>query len=71
MAASEKHGLAVAFELFEAGRLMREARFRREHPDWSQQQVADAVSAWLCERPGAPHGDSAGRPGSLARFSRD
>ena len=46
----------------ELGAQIRERRFRREHPAASDDDVAAFMRAWWSERPGAPFGDSAGRP---------
>lgn len=54
--------LQVALDLFEAGVAMMRQKLRREHPDWSEAEVEARLSAWLQERPGAEHGDAAGRP---------
>lgn len=34
------------------------ARLRREHPEWSDQELDQRMLAWLHERPG--HGDAQG-----------
>lgn len=54
-------GLATALELAELGARMVEAKFRREHPDATDQEVAARVNEWWSDRPGAPHGDCPGR----------
>lgn len=54
-------GLVTAFELAELGARMVEARFRREHPDATDEAVAAHVRAWWLDRPGAPDGDCIGR----------
>ena len=61
MAVQRASNLAVALELAELGARMVEARFRREHPDASDEVVAAHVRAWWLERPGAPFGDCTGR----------
>lgn len=43
------------------GAHMVEARFRREHPDAPEDEVAARVRAWWLDRPGAPDGDAVGR----------
>jgi hypothetical protein len=53
-------GVAVACELAEMGGHMVEARFRREHPDASEVEVAERVRRWWLDRPGAPDGDAVG-----------
>jgi hypothetical protein len=55
-------GVQVACELAEMGAHMVEARFRREHPEASDDDVAAHVRAWWLERPGAPDGDATGVP---------
>lgn len=52
--------LRVAFDLFEVGVLMTRSRLRREHPDFSDEQIEASVMAWLHDRPGAPFGDYPG-----------
>jgi hypothetical protein len=59
--------LRRAFDLFEAGVELYRTRLRRVHPEWPDAQIEQAVGAWLRERPGAEHGDSAGRPCSFPR----
>jgi hypothetical protein len=60
--------LRLAFDLHEAGVSMMRARLRREHPDASPEAIERLLGEWLRTRPGAPHGDAAGRPGRLDRF---
>ena len=54
-------GLALALELTDLGQRLRTQRFRREHPDATDDEVEAFTRAWLMARPGAPHGDSPGR----------
>jgi hypothetical protein len=56
-----------AFDLFEAGVSMMRARLRREHPDADADEIEQLLNEWLSTRPGAEHGDSAGRPTTLGR----
>lgn len=56
--------LLQALELHDLGVLMQRTRLQREHPDWSQDEVEDAVRRWLRERPGAEFGDYPGPPSS-------
>lgn len=56
-------GLALALELTDLGVRLREQRYRREHPGATDDAVARFLAGWMAQRPGAPHGDSAGRPG--------
>jgi len=54
--------LRTAFELHEFGVRMQRQRFRRDNPDVSDADLDMLVRAWLQERPGAEHGDTAGSP---------
>lgn len=57
--------LRIAIDLFGVGEQMIRTRLRREHPQWSEEQVQAAVEQWLRERPGAEFGDCPGRPVAL------
>jgi len=59
---SASRRLQMAFQLHDAGVEMYRARMRREHPDASDDAIAELVGKWLRTRPGAEHGDAAGRP---------
>ena len=52
----------AALELFETGVAMMRQKLRREHPEWSDTQLETRLGQWLQDRPGAEHGDAAGRP---------
>lgn len=67
MADGAPTGLALALELSEAGILMREQRYRREHPDATDEAVESFMRGWIQERPGAPFGDAEGRSVELPR----
>ncbi len=54
--------LRTAFDLFVAGRRMMRQTLKRRHPEASDREIDDRLRAWLRERPGAEHGDAAGRP---------
>ncbi len=54
-------GLRTAFDLFVAGRHMMRQNLKRRHPEASDQEIDRLLRAWLRERPGAEHGDAAGR----------
>ena len=58
MPEQRRYPLEIVFDLFEAATEMVAAKYRREHPDASQQEVDAAVSAWVSSRPGAPDGDA-------------
>lgn len=57
---SEK--LRIAMELAEVGYEMMREKLRREHPDESDEQIQERLTAWLHHRPGAEYGDCVGRP---------
>jgi hypothetical protein len=59
MAAIAEH-LEDALELADLAERMVRARLRREHPDWSDEELDEGVLLWLHERPGAEHGDAEG-----------
>jgi len=59
--------MAIAIELTELGRELRAQRHRREHPDATEEEVAEVVGLWMGERPGAPDGDAVGRSISWPR----
>jgi hypothetical protein len=54
--------LEDALELADLAERMVRARLRREHPDWSDDELDESVLVWLHERPGAEHGDAEGIP---------
>ena len=58
MSSGALSGVQVACELAEMGAHMVEARFQREHPDASDEEVTDHVGRWWIDRPGAPDGDA-------------
>lgn len=52
----------LTLDLFDAGvRLMRQ-NLRRRDPGADDQAINRQLARWLRERPGAEHGDAAGRP---------
>ena len=53
-------GVALAFELTDLAERMVAQRYRREHPEASEEAVNTAVTAWYRDRPGAEIGDCAG-----------
>jgi hypothetical protein len=57
----------TALELFDLAERMLEQRLRREHPEWTEDQIDEAMDAWLLHRPGAEHGDGEGTPVPLPR----
>lgn len=66
--ATPEERLRIAMDLFEVGRRMAQSRLRREHPEWTGDDVDRAVERWLTDRPGAEFGDCPGRP--VSRESR-
>lgn len=54
--------LRTALALSAFGESIRRAQLRREHPDASEHEIDTMLTAWLQTRPGAEHGDAAGRP---------
>jgi hypothetical protein len=65
-AARLNHALA----LFEFGESIQREQLRRRHPDASPDEIERMLVAWLRDRPGAEHGDAAGRPIPWPRPSR-
>jgi hypothetical protein len=64
----ERQRAELAFEMAEFGARQRELRFRREHLDATDHEVAEFMRHWWAERPQAPHGDAAGTPLPLDRL---
>ncbi len=60
MTAGER--IETALELFDLAVDLLRTRLRREQPELDEAEIEEAVLAWLHQRPGAEHGDSAGRP---------
>jgi hypothetical protein len=60
MAATQPTGVEIAIQLAEFGAEMVAAKFRRDHPDATAEEVAQRVNEWWMERPGAPFGDAIG-----------
>ncbi len=59
--------LDLVDEMFDLGVEMRRERARRESPCLDEAGIAAVVDAWLCSRPSAPLGDSAGVAGTWPR----
>lgn len=57
--------LEIAFQLAELAEELVAQRYRREHPEADEDEVRDAVIAWIHDRRKAPHGDA---PGHLVPF---
>jgi outer membrane biogenesis lipoprotein LolB len=54
--------LRAALELHEVGVALMRQNLRRRHPDESEDAIEERLADWLRTRPGAEHGDAAGRP---------
>lgn len=52
--------LQLTFELAATGEQLMRGRFRREHPDASDDEIALLLRRWFQERPGAENGDGEG-----------
>ena len=49
----------TTLDLWATGLMLRRQAIRRSRPDASDAEVEALLNAWLQERPGAEHGDSA------------
>ncbi len=58
--------LRAAFELHEVGVALMRQNLRRRHPGESDKAIDELLTDWLRTRPGAEHGDAAGRPSTRA-----
>lgn len=54
--------LRAALELHEVGVELMRQNLRRRHPHASDETIEQLLTDWLRTRPGAEHGDAAGRP---------
>jgi hypothetical protein len=54
--------LRLALDLCATGEALLRQRIRREAPHLGDAEVEARLAAWFRERPGAEHGDAAGRP---------
>jgi hypothetical protein len=54
-------------ELFASGEEIARQNLRRRYPAATAEEIEERLVAWLHERPGAEHGDAAGRPGTWPR----
>jgi hypothetical protein len=57
----------VALDLYATGEAVMRHRIRRQNPDLDEAEVEARLVAWLQTRPGAEHGDAAGRPAPWPR----
>ena len=60
-ASTPEERLRIALDMADTGIEMKRMQVRREHPEWSDDEVAAAMRAWLTDRPGAPYGDHPGK----------
>lgn len=63
MVQPEVERFRVALALHDEGVALMRLNLQRRNPDASEEEIAELLRAWLQSRPGAPHGDAAGRPG--------
>lgn len=54
--------LRTAFDLFLAGERMMRQNLKRRHPEAPIEEIERRLRMWMSERPGAEHGDAAGKP---------
>lgn len=54
--------LRIALDLADLAQRMMLHKLRRDHPDEGEDEVLVRLERWMRTRPGAEHGDSAGRP---------
>lgn len=58
----EARRFRLALDLYDAGEAMTIARWRREDPTRTEDDLRRLLGAWLADRPGADFGDTVGRP---------
>ena len=66
--AAARERFVVALELTELAEDMLRSRLRRTHPEYTAADIEREVDAWYAHRPGAEHGNAAGRPVDIERF---
>jgi Rv0078B-related antitoxin len=54
--------MKMAFDLYETAEAILRQNLRRRHPEADEAEIEHHLAAWLRHRPGAEHGDAAGRP---------
>ena len=57
----------LTLDLFDAGVQLMRQNLRRRNPAADDQAIERQLLSWLRERPGAEHGDAAGRPLDIDR----
>ncbi|HEX5714968.1 MAG TPA: hypothetical protein VF179_02340 [Thermoanaerobaculia bacterium] len=60
--------MKMAFDLYETAEAIMRQNLRRRFPDVPEAEIERRLVEWLHRRPGAEHGDGAGRPSR--RFER-
>lgn len=59
-ASTPEERLRIALEMADLGEQLVRSRLRRDHPDWTDEQVQAVIDRWRQDRPGAPFGDYPG-----------
>jgi Rv0078B-related antitoxin len=54
--------MQMAFELYETAQRIMRQNLRRRFPELDNAEIEKRLIAWRHQRPGAEHGDGAGRP---------
>ena len=62
------HALRTTLGLFETGVALMRQNLRRQHPDATESEIDERLTAWLHHRPGAELGDAVGRPADCQRW---
>lgn len=65
-ASTPEERLRIALDLADVGEQMMRTRLRREHPEYDDARLEEAMVRWMQDRPGAPFSDHPG-----PRSSRD
>jgi hypothetical protein len=60
--------LRATLDLFETGVALMRQNLRRQHPNETEREIDERLTAWLHHRPGAELGDAAGRPPAGRRW---
>lgn len=62
--------LRLGLDLYQAGEDLMRQNLTRRHPQATSAEIQSLLQAWLLSRPGAEHGDAAGRPVAWPRQRR-
>ena len=60
-ASTPQERLRIALDMADTGIELMRSRLRREHPEWSDDDVEAELHRWLHHRPHAPYGDYPGK----------